>query len=62
MVAVIVAGLLNPIFFIGFPLGVYWVRRSKKSHPLAAIDSGKSDSTAPCEERDSSAVSIVVNQ
>jgi len=37
MVAVIVAGLLNPIFFIGLPLGVYWVRRSKKSHSLAAV-------------------------
>ena len=40
MVAVIVSGLLNPIFFIGLPLGIYWVRRSKKSQPLAAIDSG----------------------
>ena len=52
MVAVIVSGLLNPIFFIGFPLGVYWVRRSKKAHPLAAIDSGKPDSTVPCEEQE----------
>jgi len=40
MVAVIVSGLLNPIFFIGFPLGIYWVRQSKKSHPFAAIDTG----------------------
>ncbi len=50
MVAVIVAGLLNPIFFIGLPLGIYWLRRSKKSQPLAAIDSGKPDSTVPCEK------------
>jgi len=28
---------VRSIFFIGFPLGVYWVRRSKKAHPLAAI-------------------------
>ena len=52
MVAVIVSGLLNPIFFIGFPLGIYWLRRSKKSHPLAAVDSGKPDSTVPCEEQE----------
>jgi len=52
MVAVIVSGLLNPIFFIGLPLGVYWLRRSKKSHPLAAVDSGKPDSTVPCEEQE----------
>ena len=50
MIAVIVGGLLNPIFFIGFPLGIYWVCRSKKSYPLAAIASGKPDSTVPCEE------------
>jgi len=52
MVAVIVAGLLNPIFFIGFPLGIYWLRRSKKSHPPAAIASDKPDSTVPCEEQE----------
>ncbi len=52
MVAVIVAGLLNPIFFIGFPLGIYWLRRSKKSQLLAAIESGKPDSTVPCEEQE----------
>jgi len=52
MVAVIVAGMLNPVFLIGFPLGVYWVRRSKRSHPLAAIDSGKPGSTVPCEEQE----------
>ena len=34
MVAVIVGGLLNSIFFIGLPLGVYWLRRSKKIIPL----------------------------
>jgi hypothetical protein len=45
MVAVIVGGLLNPVFFIGFPLGIYWLRQSKKSHFLAAIDSGKPGST-----------------
>ncbi len=43
-------GPCNPVFFIGFPLGIYWLRRSKKSHPLAAIASGKPGSTVPCEE------------
>ncbi len=52
MVAVIVGGLLNPVFFIGFPLGIYWLRRSKKSHPLAAIANGKPGSTVPCEEQE----------
>ena len=52
MVAVIVGGLLNPVFFIGFPLGIYWIRRSKKSQPLAVIDSGKPDSTVSCEEQE----------
>ena len=52
MVAVIVSGLLNPIFFIGFPLGVYWVRRSKKAHPLAAIASDKPGSTVPSGEQE----------
>jgi hypothetical protein len=51
MVAVIVSGLFNPIFFIGFPLGIYWLRRSKKAHPLAVIASGKPGSTVPCEEQ-----------
>src|SRR5208282_5013167 len=27
LVAIIFSGLLNPLFFVGVPLGVYWLRR-----------------------------------
>jgi magnesium-transporting ATPase (P-type) len=29
--AVVIAGLLNPFFFVGVPLGFYWLYRGKKS-------------------------------
>ncbi len=36
----LVAGLLNPIFFVGFPLGIYWLRRygnrRATSHPASS--------------------------
>jgi hypothetical protein len=36
----LVAGLLNPIFFVGFPLGIYWLRRYGErpatSHPASS--------------------------
>jgi hypothetical protein len=29
--AIVIAGFLNPFFFVGVPLGIYWLSRGKKS-------------------------------
>ncbi len=49
---ILFSACLNPLFFVGVPLGVYWVRRGKRSHPLAAIASGKPVGVVPSEEHE----------
>jgi hypothetical protein len=35
------AGVLNPFFFVGVPLGIYWMKQSKKSPASRTNERGK---------------------